>query len=471
MNEYSVAMTEATNKKLIDFLLRTTEDEEICFALWHPANGKKRKSILINDIIHPKKGDRKRHGNVSAMPQYLDRVKEIARLNKAGLVMIHTHPFGCGHQGVSVPDLHYEQDVLSREIFGYTGLPLVGMTLSGDKIWSARIYPRPYKIQWCTGVRIVGKNLTIHFNPKLSPSPKPNQKHITTASVWDEKKHADIMRLKIGIIGSGSIGTGVGQITSRIGVGQIHLMDYDIIKTHNLDRLDGVFEEDIGNQKIEVISKILKKAATNENFSCTTSTYSIVEQDGFEEALDCDLLFSCVDRPWPRQVMNHLAYSSLIPVINGGVSFKVSKGKLVHGVYRTQTVGPSRCCMNCHGAYDNSQVQQDRDGLFDDPKYVERQEKKNGPSRQNIMPFVFSLSGLETIQFVELVTNLAKIGDLGEQEHNYATGETKRKYHQCVKNCYYQNITGLGDSKRPVFGKDKSKQREFNEIVVMRNKL
>jgi hypothetical protein len=127
--------------------------------------------------------------------------------------------------------------------------------------------------------------------------------------------------------------------------------------------------------------------------------------------------------------------------------------------------------MNCHGAYDNSQVQQDRDGLFDDPKYVERQEKKNGPSRQNIMPFVFSLSGLETIQFVELVTNLAKIGDLGEQEHNYATGETKRKYHQCVKNCYYQNITGLGDSKRPVFGKDKSKQREFNEIVVMRNKL
>ena len=188
MTEYSVAMTETTNHKLVDFLLRTIEDEEICFALWYPANGKKRNSILINDIIYPKKGDRKRHGNVSAMPQYLDRIKEIARINKAGLVMIHTHPFGCGHQGISIPDLYYEQDMLSREIFGYTGFPLVGMTLSGDKTWSARIYPRPYKIQWCTRVRIVGKNLTIHFNPKLLPSPKPSQKHITTASIWDEKK-------------------------------------------------------------------------------------------------------------------------------------------------------------------------------------------------------------------------------------------------------------------------------------------
>lgn len=453
-------MTETTNHRLADFLLRTTDDEEICFATWYPANGKNRNSILINDIIYPKKGDRKRHGNVSAMPQYLDRAKEIARINKAGLVMIHTHPFGIGPQSVSGPDLYYEQDMLSREIFGYTGFPLVGMTLSGDKMWSARIYPRPYKIQWCTGVRIVGKNLTIHFNPQLKPEPKPDKKHLTTASVWGNKKQADIMRFKVGIIGSGSIGTAVGQILSRIGIGHIHLMDYDIVKIHNLDRLDGVFEEDIGKQKIEAVSEILKKAATNENFICTTSTHSVVEPEGFKEALDCDLLFSCVDRPWPRQVMNNLAYSSLIPVINGGVSFRISKGKLVHGVYRAQTVGPGRCCMSCYRAYDDGQVQQDRDGLFDDPQYVEEQEKKNGPSRQNIMPFVFSLGGLETTQFIELVTNLAKVGDLGEQEYNYATGTITANRRKCIEECYYTKIIGLGDTKRPVLGIDKSKARE-----------
>ena len=158
--------------------------------------------------------------------------------------------------------------------------------------------------------------------------------------------------------------------------------------------------------------------------------------------------------------MNHLAYSSLIPIINGGVSFKTSKNKLIHGVYRVQTVGPDRCCMNCHRAYDDSQVQQDRDGLFDDPQYVEELEKKNGPSRQNIMPFVSSLSGLETIQFVELVTNLAKIGDYGQQEFNYATGVTTSTHRECIEDCHYVRITALGDTKRPLLGFDKSKERD-----------
>ena len=466
LTEHSVAMTEQTNHELVEFLLQDTADEEICFATWYPANGKNRNSILIKDVIYPEKGDRKRHGNVSAMPQFLDRAKELARVNKAGLVMIHTHPLGTGPQGVSEPDLHYEQDMLSREIFGYTALPLVGMTLSGDAMWSARIYPKPYKIQWCSGVRIVGRNLTVHFNPNLKPVPKPDKKHLTTASVWGAKKQADIMRLKVGIIGSGSIGAAVGQILARIGVGHIHLMDYDIIKPHNLDRLDGVFQEDVDKLKIDVISKILKKSATNENFTCTSSQNSVVEPDGFKEALDCDLLFSCVDRPWPRQVMNHLSYSSLIPVVNGGVSFRTSKGMLVHGVYRAQTVGPGRCCMSCHRAYDDGQVQQDRDGLFDDPQYIEQTEKRTGfSSRQNIMPFVSSLAGLETTQFVELVTNLAKMGDLGEQEYNYATGTTIPTHRECIEGCYYVSVTGLGDTKLPVLGVDKSKNREIKLLV------
>ena len=389
MIECSVAMMESLHCSLVNFLLKDLDDEEICFAIWYPAKGKNRYSILIKDIVYPKKGDRKRHGNVSAMPQYLDRVKEIARVNKAGIVMIHTHPFGKGPQGVSIPDLHYEQDMLSREIFGYTGLPFVSMTLSGDKMWSARIYPKPYKIQWCTSIRIVGKNLTIHFNPDLLPPPKPNKKHIRTANVWGDKKHADIMRLRVGIIGSGSVGSAIGETLARIGVEHIHLMDYDIIKPHNLDRLVCVSEKDVEQNKIDVVARNLKNSATNDHFTCSTSSNSIVEQDRFEEALDCDVIFSCVDRPWPRQVMNHLAYSSLIPVTNGGISFFTKKETLVHGVYRAQTVGPHRCCMNCFGAFKASQVQQDRDGLFDDPQYIAKQEKQTGPTRQNIMPAVF----------------------------------------------------------------------------------
>jgi len=466
MTEYSVAMTESVNDSLQKFLLKDLDDEEICFATWHPAEGKSRFSILINDIILPCDDERERHGNVSALPQYLDRVKEFARLKNAGLIMIHTHPFGKGHQHVSEPDLYYEQDVLAREIFGYTGLPLVGMTLAGDSTWSARIYPKPYLIQWCSSVRIVGKNLHVDFHPKLKPAVSPNEKHVRTSNIWGNKKHMDLMRLKVGIIGSGSVGAIIGESISRMGVGHVHLMDYDLIKLHNLDRLICVSKNDVGKKKADVISEKLRIGATNDNFLCTVSYQSIVEEIGYVEALDYDVLFCCVDRPWPRQVLNHLAYSSLIPVINGGIDFRVSDGRFVHGMFRAQTVGPHRPCMNCLNTFKGSEVQQDRDGLFDDPEYIKEQEKiSKTPSRQNIMPFVFGLGFIETTQFIELVTNLANIGDLGQQEYDYRSSTITAKPSKCLENCPYVSITSFGDTNKPFLGHDISKDRTLKEEI------
>src|SRR6185503_3106144 len=136
----------------------------------------------------------------------------------AGIAMAHTHPAWSGHQDVSSQDLYYEQDVLSREIYGVTGLPLVGMTLAGDRTWSARLYPNPYKIQWCSTVRIVGKNLKIYYNPHKKPKPPANFKQTTTISVWGNERQSDIARMTVGIIGIGSVGSAVCDILARLGV-------------------------------------------------------------------------------------------------------------------------------------------------------------------------------------------------------------------------------------------------------------
>lgn len=461
--EYSVAMTEMVNKELQEFLLKDIHDEEICFAIWYPVNGKIRFSGLIHTIVFPKDGDRKRHGNVSAYPQYLDRVKRMAIKKKGGIAMIHTHPLGEGPQNVSKPDLYYEQKILAREIFGITGLPLLGMTLSGDGIWSARFYPKPFGIEWCHAVRIVGKTLKMHYNPMLQPAPIPNEKQVRTTSIWKETIQSELMRLHVGVIGVGSVGAAVAEILSKIGVGKITIMDYDNIKIHNLDRIPNTGENDIGKSKINIVNRNLQNSATTNDFSCIASSNSIVEESGFREALDCDMLFSCVDRPWPRQVMNHLAYSCLIPVIDGGITFKISKNKLIHGMYRAQTIGPERPCLDCLGALDPTQIQMDRQGLFDDPDYISQLEKsgKQIESRQNIMPFVFSLAGLETIQFVELFTNLGKMGDLGQQSYNYFSGMITTKKLKCKKQCKYMKKTAQGDSDKPILGLDKSRKREI----------
>lgn len=457
-------MSESVNTKLQNFLLDDKSEEEICFVTWNPAEGKSWFNILLDKIILPEKGDRVRHGTVSVMPQYVDRCKEFAREKKSGLVMIHTHPHSSGHQGVSRPDLFYEQDVLAREVFGITGLPFVGITLAGDGTWSGRIYPKPFKITWCSTVKIVGKNLKVDFNPDLISLEKPNKKQIRTTSVWGDEKQLMLSGLKVGIIGVGSVGATVGEALCRMGVSNIHLMDYDKIKEHNLDRMNNIRSSDIDKLKIDAVKENLTNSATSENFRITASKSSIVEENGFRESLDCDVIFCCVDRPWPRQVLNHLAYSCLIPVIDGGINFKILQGKLIHGMFRAQTVGPERGCLDCLRALDAGQIQQDRDGFFDDPKYIEKTEKETGiKTRQNIMPFVFGLSSLETIQFVELVTNLSQKGNLGQQPYDYYSGEILPKFETCNDGCNYQKNIAQGDSILPVLGLDKSRIRGMNE--------
>ena len=466
--EYQVAIDEDTEAALRTFLLKDPCDEEIAFATWYPSAGRQRFTALIHTPILPRKGDRRRHGNVSALPRYVDRAKETARESGAGFAMIHTHPLGEGWQGLSDPDFYYEKKVLAQEVFGVTGLPLVGLTLAGDGVWSARLYPKkPAKVPVladCEAVRIVGRTLRIQFNPSLRPAPEPGIKLLRTTSVWGSKKEAGIMRMRVGIVGAGSVGLVVIESLARLGVGELYVLDYDKVSPHNLDRLICATSADVGRSKAELAKALAETSATNPKFLCQAfPEASIVESDGYSRAKDCDVVFSCSDRPWPRQVLNHLAYSALIPVVDGGVSFKVNDSRLIHGMFRAQTVGPGRACMNCLRAYDSAEVQLDREGKFDDPVYIEGLERVGAaPSRQNIMPFALGLGALESIQFVELVTNLAGKGDLGQQPYDYATGEILPNLRTCKGGCEYQEMVAKGDTILPYLSTDFSKQRSIN---------
>ena len=101
--------------------------------------------------------------------------------------------------------------------------------------------------------------------------------------------------------------------------------------------------------------------------------------------------------------------------------------------------------------------------MFDDPRYI---QESGAETWQNVMPFVFALAGLETIQFVELVTGLGKRGDLGQQRYNYASGELLPERKECADGCGRLKAVGLGDSSLPYTGRDVSKERESGAAPV-----
>jgi len=100
-------------------------------------------------------------------------------------------------------------------------------------------------------------------------------------------------------------------------------MDFDRVEFVNLDRLHATSHLDalLRRPKIDVARRILRQASTAGKPQHDLFEESICEPAGLEALLDFDVIFSCVDRPWPRHVLNTIAYSDLIPVVDGACAW------------------------------------------------------------------------------------------------------------------------------------------------------
>jgi molybdopterin-synthase adenylyltransferase len=449
---YSAALSSATNEALRDHLVREDGQEDLCFALWRPSTGSERTSALVSQPILPLPGERNVHGNVSFEGQYLVRAAGLAAEASAGLALLHTHPGGRGWQGMSADDVHAEQTNAPR-VRALTGLPLLGLTLAGrDGGWSARLWekvaPREYERRDCENVRVVGSELRLTFHPQLRPPPAFREELTRTISAWGEDAQANLARLRVGVVGLGSVGSIVAESLARMGIAHIRLLDFDAIETLNLDRVLNARASQVGAAKVIAAAEALRSSATAASPRIDALEWSVVEPEGFAAALDCDVLFSCVDRPWPRAVLNLIAYAHLIPVVDGGIVVsRTRRGRMRGADWRAHIAAPGRRCLECLGQYDPASVALEREGRLDDPSYIEHLSDDD-PLRRNENVFVFSVgcAGLELSQFVSMVIAPGRIADVGAQMYHLSNGELDNDYRICEAGCLYsEQLVANGD--------------------------
>ena len=428
--------------------------EDLCFALWHPSTGANRYSALVYQILLPEKGDRLLHGNASFESRYLSRVIDRALKAKAGIAFMHSHP-GTGWQGMSDADIEAEHDVIAYPAWA-TGLPLLGLTIGRDGYWSARFWVRNGERivrEWCTKVRIVGpKSYQLQFNDGLAP-PQPRRNILRrTYDTWGSKAQSDISRLNVGIVGVGSVGCIVAEAMARIGVGEITLIDPDRVEEHNLDRLLYSTVKDIGKLKVDLVSKNIKHHSTSNRLKITTLPHSIHDWSAYRVALDCDIIFSCVDRPVARDVLNYIAKAHVIPVIDGGIEVERDKDGTFHSAHwRAHIITPYHQCLRCNEQYNTSMVVMELDGSLDNPSYIKNLSPEEDNVNQNVFPFSLSVSSMEVNLMLRYLLSKNWWPFIQQQDYQFVVADIRVIDRECHFHCLFKQRIAQGDKETPPY--------------------
>ena len=454
---HEVAMTlevsGAASTHLLQHYVAGDYQEDLCFALWRPSTGSRRNTALVYEILLPRDEERLLHGNASFEPGYFTRAIRRAITDQVGLAFMHSHP-GPGWQGMSQCDVEAERDVLAYPSVA-TGLPLLGLTIGSDGYWSARFWQ---KIEGemgrrpCAKVRVVGPDsYRLHFDDEMVPPPRRREVLRRTYDTWGSRAQGDISRLMVGIVGLGSVGSIVAEAMARIGVANITLIDPDGVEEHNLDRLLHATESDVGRPKVELAEREIRSRSTSEDVQIVSFPRSIHDRLAYEAAIDCDILFSCVDRPVARDVLNYIAYAHLIPVIDGGVEVQTLNDYLHSAHWRAHLIGAHRQCMRCNGQYNTSMVVSELDGSLDDPSYIATLPQSERGGNQNVFSFGLSLAGMEVNIMLHYLLAIDWWPKIRQQDYHFTLGTILPLDGECRVGCEMSQRLAAGDSAVPPY--------------------
>lgn len=115
-----------------------------------------------------------------------------------------------------------------------------------------------------------------------------------------------IENLKVAVVGAGGLGSHIVQQISLLGVGNIAVIDPDIVTISSLNRLIGARHDDaiLKTPKVEVAQRVVRNVDPATKFSGVNDTF--VSPSGFEEVKSADYVFGCLDHDGPRLVLMEL---------------------------------------------------------------------------------------------------------------------------------------------------------------------
>jgi ThiF family protein len=444
----------------------------------YAGHGVIRQSLLLRKIISQESGwiDETSDG-LSFSSRYFSRALDILSSNPpgGGLVIVHSHFGSLGPitfpPEPSKPDLYHERRLLfqlSRTL--PSSCPVAAGILVRNGAWRIREYhwPRPKTVEEASSKRFGIDNasfadatgMRVVSNERVEVSPYGKKHSISgktraldsTLQLWGTPGHDILDNLRVGIAGLGGVGSILTEFLARLGIGELVLVDFDIVNEENLNRLVGARRDELGKPKTKYAERIAKVAATSPKFAVYGVRESVVEWDGLRHLLDCDIILNAADSPFARQVLDHVSYAYCVPVIDGGTILLVDSNNGVIGKSQVGKSGPGDPCLECCGSYDQQEATMARESprMQGQDSYVQPADRTSGdqaPRAPSVISFNSLVASLMIQRMFSCILGFPPTGRTGQQRYYVEQGLLDwAAVERCREGCPKQSWIALGNS-------------------------
>ncbi|MEJ0086411.1 MAG: ThiF family adenylyltransferase [Pseudomonadota bacterium] len=362
----------------------------------------------------------RRRDQISIDPIALNRLTRPARDRGWGVFTIHTHP-GASEAWFSHADNAGDARLMPSLACQMPNAPHGSLVVVDSGHVVARSLESNGALQPME-VRAVGR--TLHTPNSISVRSEPWFARQEVA--LGRSGQARLRKVRVAVVGLGGIGSVVAMQLVHLGVGELVLIDGDVVEASNLSRIVGATQEDVGRTaKVEVA----RRYAESLGFSKIEIHPAYLGPEHEALLAGCDVAFSCVDRQLPRALLNQIAYRYFVPTIDLGTVFRVDdSGSMVSDAGRVVVIGPGRPCLSCWGHIDphalriESLAATDREALVREG-YIEGAHE----AQPSVMAFNTFVAGAGVIEFMRLVTSFAGTqSPPNRMAFSFAEGTVKR---------------------------------------------
>ncbi|MFY4814604.1 ThiF family adenylyltransferase [Haloarcula sp. AONF1] len=398
--------------ELHDWLVQDDEIERFAFLHCSERNG-----TLLVESVDPVADEectvQRRTGVALDLESEIDRLNESLE-RKQVPILTHSHPFSelPGFSGQDHEMFRVYRDWLGplypERSLGFAVLGRSGMdTTVFEALGTEERETLPVEVigDWKSEV-----DLNVPTDENAQPEVDVDR-YDRSIRAFGETGQAELADAHVCIVGAGGLGSMAAEQLARLGIGQLTLVDPDVVEESNLPRIYGAADHHVGRPKVEVVAQHLWEV----NPDIEVRTHQARAQDVATETLaDCDVLIGAVDRVTARSYLNELAVKHLVPYLDAGVVIKTDategptidvESTIAEELGVAQLVVPGvNGCLSCLGRHDPERARLER---LDEEQLKE--EIDRGYIEGDVLtpqPAVTPLNGVMATQIARIVGKL-----------------------------------------------------------------